>query len=236
MKVGRAGRETAKDRSLDSTHVVEFAVDQGLLEVGGGSAGLSADLFQRLSCILSSAAGNSDRVRQYRTVVYQRIVEQLLRGVVRTRADERVDLGVINQGIGQCAVRVGDVVGRGMEVLPQVQWELMECGLVSRKGDQSGHESASAERVAVQLEVERSRVHARVAGCSDTTKGKAGVDGHANFVVGDAITQDDSPHVSGRLSISGSRQGTVDGEDTKAKAEARDPVVLTEVVLADENV
>ena len=80
-----------------------------------------------------------------------------------------------------------------MEVLPKVQWELMECRLVSRKGDQSGYESASAERVTAQLEIERSRVHPRVAGCSDTTKRKAGVDGHADLVVGDAITQDGSP-------------------------------------------
>lgn len=175
-------------------------------------------------------------MRQYRAVVDEPIVEQLVGGVVRARADERVDLGVINQGIGQRAVRVDDVVGRGMKVLPQVQWELMECGLVSRKGDQSGYESASTERVAAQLELERSRVHPRVAGCYDTTKRKAGVDGHTDLVVGDAIIQDGSPHVSGRLRISGSPQGTIDREDTKAKAEARNPVVLTEIVVTDENV
>jgi hypothetical protein len=76
-------------------------------------------------------------------------------GVVRARADERVELGVINQSIGQCAVLVGDVVNRGMEVLPQIQWELMQRGLVSREGNQSRYESASAERIASELELER---------------------------------------------------------------------------------
>src|SRR6266568_1706902 len=38
MKIRGACGETAQDRSLDLAHVVEFSVDQGLAEVGGGLA------------------------------------------------------------------------------------------------------------------------------------------------------------------------------------------------------
>ncbi len=59
-------------------------------------------------------------MRQSGTVVNERLPEQLLSRVVRTRADGRVELGVINHRIGQRAVLVRDVEGRGMQVLPQV--------------------------------------------------------------------------------------------------------------------
>ena len=61
-------------------------------------------------------------------------------GVVRARSDERVELGIVNQCVGQGAVWVGNVAGRGVEVLPQVEWELMQRGLVAREGDQRRYE------------------------------------------------------------------------------------------------
>src|SRR5436190_68810 len=82
------------------------------------------------------------------------------------------------------------------------------------------------ERIAAKVEVESPREHARIADRSDAAKWKAGVDGHADLVVGDSVVLNRGPYVSRRLGIS---QGAIDGEDAKAEAEARNPVVSTKV-------